>query len=105
MSARDLMATIDARIFGSRIAGDQLEFGTNVLRGKFIRQPREVEMPGGGLRVVQLTFECRYDSDIASLAIGDEVTVQGWGNFRFLGELIPGGDESGFTVIELGTQL
>ena len=42
---------------------------------------------------------------IADLAENQEVTVVGVGTFRFLCELLPGGDESGLTIIELGSRL
>lgn len=100
------MAWADRRIFRSRIVEALATFGdTEDIRGAFHQQPREIEMPGGALMHVGLSFDCRYVPEIANLAINDPVTVEGYGTFRFLRELLPGGDESGLTIIELGEQL
>lgn len=106
MTVSDRMAWADRRIFRSRVVEALATFGdTQDVRGAFFQQPREVNMPGGSVMSIGLSFECRYVPEIANLAIGDPVTVEGYGTFRFLRELIPGGDESGLTVIELGETL
>lgn len=102
MTVRDFMARVDARIFKSRITRAILTFGTNEIEGTFFQQPREVHLPGGEIMGVGLSFECHYVAWIALLQEQDQVSVDDYGTFRFLRELIPGGDESGLTVIELG---
>jgi hypothetical protein len=97
------MARIDRRIFKSKIVEARASFGpTHDIRGAFFRQPREVAFPEGAVQSVQISFECQYVSAIAQLQTGDTFSVEGYGSFRFLRELLPGGDESGLTVIELG---
>lgn len=61
-------------------------------------------MATGEVMGVGISFECHYTPAIASLMTGDAFTVDGEA-FRFLRELLPGGDESGLTIIELGTKL
>lgn len=106
MTVRDNMAWADRRIFRSRVVEALATFGdTEGIRGAFFQQPREVNMPGGSVMSIGLSFECRHVPEIANLVINDPFTVDGYGTFRFLRELIPGGDESGLTVIELGETL
>lgn len=100
------MAWADRRIFRSRIVEAFATFGdTQDVRGAFFSQPREVTLPGGNVMGIGLSFECRYVPEIADLAINDPFTVDGYGTYRFLRELLPGGDESGLTIIELGEVL
>lgn len=106
MTVRDFMARIDRRIFKSKIVEALASFGsTEDIRGAFFQQYREINLPGGSVSGVGISFECQYVPAIAALAVGDPFTVEGYGTYRFLRELIPGGDESGLTVIELGEEL
>lgn len=106
MTVRDRMAWADRRIFRSRVVEALATFGdTQDIRGAFFQQPREVNLPGGTIMSIGLSFECRYVPEIANLEVGDPVTIDGYGSYRFLRELIPGGDESGLTVVELGENL
>lgn len=96
------MRRVDARIFKSPIVRAMLTFGDIQIAGAFFLDPREVVLPGGNVMGVATSFECQYTDDIATLSEGDELAVDDYGNFRFLRELQPGGDESGKTIIELG---
>lgn len=100
---RDVMRRVDARIFRSPIVKAELTFGTHTIIGAFIDQPRELVLPEGGIAAIGISFECQYDPAIAGLAEHDVVGVTGYGLFRFLREMLPGGDESGLTILELGT--
>lgn len=106
MTVRDRMAWADRRIFKSRIVEALATFGdTQDVRGAFFDQPREVVVAVGNLQSVGISFECRYVPEIGELQLNDPFTVEGYGTFRFLRELLPGGDESGLTIIELGEVL
>lgn len=100
---RDVMRLVDERIFRSPIVRAVMTIGTHPIEGAFFDQPRELTMPEGGIGAIAISFECQYDPAIAELAEHDHVSVEGYGAFRFLRELLPGGDESGLTIIELGT--
>jgi len=102
MTVRDFMASVDARIFKSKVVQDVLLIGSTRIEGAFFEQPRELSLPGADIQAVQLSFECRYESKIGNLENGDIVTIEGHGRYRFKREVLPGGDESGITVIELG---
>lgn len=102
---RDFMRRIDARIYQSRIVKAIALIGTEPLAGAYFSEAREIEMPDGSLRGVQQSFECQYVPIIATLVRGDIIAIDDYGEFRFLREMQPGGDESGKTVIELGVQL
>lgn len=100
------MAWADRRIFRSRVVEALATFGdTQDVRGAFFQQPREITLPGGAVMAVGLSFECRYVPEIGELQNGDPFAVEGYGTYRFLRELLPGGDESGLTIIELGEVL
>lgn len=106
MGVRDLMARVDRRIFNSQVVRATSTFGdTSGVEGAFFKEPREIELPGGSVMRVGLSFDCQYVPEIADLAINDDFTVDGEGTFRFLRELLPGGNESGMTTIELGEKL
>lgn len=96
------MSGVDARIFSSPIVKAIASFGTNEVPGAFFQQPREIELPGGAVMGLALSFECRYIPAIGDLRVHDEISIDDYGTFRFLRELIPGGDESGLTILELG---
>lgn len=106
MTVRDFMARIDRRIFKSQIVRALANFGsTHDIQGAFFQQPREINMPGGAIMGIGISFECQWVEAIEQLALNDAFEVEGYGTYRFLRELIPGGDESGLTVIELGETL
>ena len=97
------MAWADRRIFRSRVVEALATFGdTQEIRGAFHLQPREVSLPGGNVMHVGISFDCKYVPEIGELQLNDPFTVEGYGTYRFLRELLPGGDESGLTIIELG---
>jgi hypothetical protein len=98
------MKSWDARIFKQPIVRAEGSFGTHIVEGAFFAEPREVEVTGGAVMGVAISFECQYDARLAELAEGDDFTVDSYGTFRFLRELLPGGDESGLTIIELGSK-
>lgn len=102
MTVRDFMADVDARIFKSPIVNDVLVIGSTRIDGAFWREARELQLVGGGVQAVQISFDCRYVALIGRLLPGDLVQVEGHARFRFLREIVPGGDESGKTIIELG---
>ena len=80
MTVRDRMAWADRRIFRSRVVEALATFGdTQDIRGAFFQQPREVNLPGGSLMSIGLSFECRYVPEIANLAVGEPFTVEGYG--------------------------
>lgn len=103
---KDLMAKVDRRIFRSKIVSAIADFGVvDDVEGAFFDQPREVNLPIGGVMSLALSFECQYREEFAALEQGMLVTIDGV-RYRFLRELLPGGgDESGLTVIELGEVL
>jgi hypothetical protein len=98
---RDRMRRVDARIYRSAIVRAVATFGTGERNGAFFSKPREVPMPGGAIMSVGISFECQYDDDIGQLQPGDAFTVEDYGTYHFKRELLPGGDESGRTIIEL----
>jgi hypothetical protein len=102
---RDLMRRVDARIYHSRVVRAVARFGTSEITGAYFQKPREVILPGGGVQTVGLSFECQHVPAIADLIEGDEISIDDYGTFRFLHELLPGGDESGRTIMVLGEQL
>lgn len=105
-TVRDRMEWADRRIMRSRIVQAFATMGgTSQIQGAFFQQPREIPMPGGAVQTVGITFECRYIPEIQTMITGDAVVIEGYGTFRFLRELLPGGDESGLTIIELGEYL
>lgn len=99
---RDLMRDVDARIYASPIVHAVLAFGTSEIPGAFFDKPRQVALPGGDVMSVGISFECQYTNEIGDLQAQDHVSVDDYGTYRFLRELLPGGDESGKTIIELG---
>jgi hypothetical protein len=102
MSVKDLMRRTDARIYRSRIVRAVGNFGVvDGVEGAFFEKPREVDLPGGGVMSIGISFECQYREEFAGLAAEQLVEIDER-RFRFLRELLPGGDESGKTVIELG---
>lgn len=106
MGVRDFMAAVDRRIFASPIVEALASFGeTTGIAGAFHRKPREISLPGGDIQAITLSFDCHYVDELAQLEHGDDFTIEGEGTFRFLREVIPGGDESGLTIIELGEKL
>lgn len=106
MTVRDVMAVFDRRILRSRIVKDLADFGTATgVEGAFHMQPRVIELPHGGVVGVALSFDTRASNEISQLQLNDPFTIQGHGTYRFLRELVPGGDESGLTIIELGENL
>jgi hypothetical protein len=106
MTVRDVMAMFDRRIFGSRIVkAVALIDGSIEVQGAFFHQPREIQMPGGAVQTVGISFECQYVDAIGTLDLNELVSIDNYGSFRFLRELLPGGDESGLTIIELGEAL
>ncbi len=103
MTVRDFMSGIDARIYSSQIVRAVADFGVvSGVIGAFFLGPREVNLPGGNVQAVELSFECTYFEELATMQVGALVEVDDYGRYRFLRELCPGGDESGQTVIELG---
>lgn len=97
------MRRIDRRVFSSRINKAVASFGsTENIAGTFFSQPREVLTVGGSFADVSLSFDCQYVPEIATLETGDDFVIEDIGTFRFLREVLPGGDESGLTIIELG---
>lgn len=105
-TVRDFMQKIDARIFKSPIVEALASFGsTENLAGAFHAEPREIVLPGGDVMFVGISFECQYIDEIGELIENADFTVEGYGTYRFLRELQPGGDESGLTTIELGEKL
>lgn len=102
MTVRDFMSRVDRRIFRSKIVRALASFGdTQDVAGAFFKQPREIELAGGALQSVAISFECHYVDELADLAEGDPFTVDGV-TYRYIREVLPGGDESGLTIIELG---
>lgn len=97
------MAGWDRRIYKSPIVRAMASFGSHEIAGAFFAEPRELNLPSGAVQAVGLTFECHYEPAIAELTEGDMIDVDDYGPFRFLREVLPGGDESGLTIIELGT--
>lgn len=104
MTAKDLMARVDARILRSRIADSTAVFAGREVTGAFSRKSREVPLPDGGVLSVAISFDCQYVEEIGLLLTDDIVPVDGV-DYRFLRELVPGGDESGLTIVELGEVL
>lgn len=105
MTVRDFMAGVDACIFKSPIVRAVAAFGdTSEVEGAFFLEPRELAMPGGNLRMIGVSFECQWLAEIAELVTGDPFFVDGT-EYRFRNEVIPGGDESGLTIIELGEKM
>jgi hypothetical protein len=102
MTVRDLMGRVDTRIFASQITRAIASFGSNHIAGAFFQQPREIQFPEGGVMGITLSFECQWQPAISTLVPQDEISIDDYGAFRFLREIIPGGDESGLTVLELG---
>lgn len=98
------MKAWDARIFKQPIVRAEGLFGTHSVEGAFFAEPREIDLAGGGVQAVSISFECQYVPAIAELHEGDDFAVDDYGTFRFLREILPGGDESGLTIIELGTK-
>lgn len=106
MTVADFMKRVDTRIFKSKIVNATASFGGLVgVPGAFFMEPRVVELPGGAIMSIGVCFECQYLCEIGTLAEHDSFEVDGYGCFRFLRELQPGGDESGLTIIELGEQV
>lgn len=102
---RDRMRRIDARIYRSWIVKAVATIGTAEISGAFFSKAREITMPGGNVMGIGISFECQYDAAIGQLELNELISIDDYGSFRFLRELIPGGDESGKTVIELGESL
>jgi hypothetical protein len=102
MSSADLAKWLDGRVFGSRI-GDAMLIGSTRIEGAFFDVPRDLELPNGSIRALALSFDCHYDASIGRLSAGDLVQIEGRGRYRFMSEVIPGGDHSGKTTVELGT--
>lgn len=100
---RDITRRIDARIYASRLVKAIARWGTTEKRGAFFSKPREVVVGGGEIRAIGISFETQYDDDVAQLDRGDSIDIDGYGTFRFVAELKAGGDESGKTVLILGT--
>lgn len=101
---------VDADIFAQ--LGEIAVFDSHEIRGVFQRTYREVEFPNGAVAGLELSFDCQYTDVIGELSENDEIEIFGenvqgtrrsLGRYRFLRELIPGGDESGLTILELGT--
>lgn len=103
MSAADLMKRMDARIFRSRAGGDVAVINGVDVQGAFFKKARDVSLASGEVIGLAISFDCHYDPVIAELAINDVIEITEQGTFRFLRELVPGGDESGLTILELGT--
>lgn len=103
MSAADLMKRMDARIFRSRAGGDVAVINGKKINGAFFGKPRELFRANGEMLALALSFDCHYVPTIGELAPNDVIEIKGYGNYRFLREFVPGGDESGKTIIELGT--
>lgn len=102
MTVRDFMARVDRRIFRSPIVRATATFGdTQGVAGAFFKEPRSIELGGGPIQTLAISFHCQYVPELADLTEGDAFTVDGEGTFSFVRELLPGGDESGLTVIEL----
>ena len=100
----------DADIFSA--LGEVAVFSSHEIRGVFNRAYREIELPNGNVAGLDLSFDCQYVAAIGELSVNDEIEIfaenelgarRSLGRYRFLRELIPGGDESGLTIIELGT--
>lgn len=102
---RDLMARVDARIYKSKIVRALMLIGTESIEGAFFKDYRDYPLPDGGVAGLAISFECRYSASIGQLERNDLVSIDDYGEFRFLRELIPRGDESGKTIIELGSVL
>lgn len=105
MSVKDVMAVVDARILNSPIVKDKLLIGSTEFIGAFTRDPILVDLPGGGVEGVETSFACRANALFNQLEPGTPVQIEGHGYFRLLREILPGGDESGLTVLELGDML
>jgi hypothetical protein len=103
MSAADLMKRMDERIFRSRAGGDIAIVNSEEIAGAFWNKARDVTLASGEVVGLAISFDCHYVPVIGELATNDQIEVQGYGAFRFLRELVPGGDESGLTILELGT--
>lgn len=103
MGIADLMKRVDARIDRSRI-GDLLLVGSTGIKGHFFSQPREALGADGTVNAIAISFDCQYQAVIGTLSAGSLVEIEGHGRFRFLNELIPGGDDSGMTTLVLGAQ-
>lgn len=99
-SLADEIAGIRREIFADH--GEAMVVGTTEIPGKYFNRPREVVLPNGELQGLQISFDCQYEPAIGRLVSGDLVTIVGYGKFRFLSQVVPGGDESGLTHIELG---
>jgi hypothetical protein len=102
VSVREFMAAVDARILASPVVRDIMKIGSYEVPGVFFAEPREIPLAGGSVRGVELSFDCRWEKKISQLTEQDLVTIVGFGRYRFLCEVIPGGDASGMTTLELG---
>lgn len=99
MGIADLMKRVDARIDNSRI-GDVLILGPIRISGHFFDTPREGL--SGEVQATALSFDCQFQPAIGRLGAGAQVEIEGHGKYRFLNELVPGGDDSGMTTLVLG---
>jgi hypothetical protein len=102
VSVRDFMAAVDARILKSPVVRDIMRIGSYEVPGVFFAEPREIPLAGGSVMGVEYSFDCRWEKKISNLSEQDLVTIVGFGRLRFLREVVPGGDSSGMTTIELG---
>lgn len=103
------MPVIDALIFGA--IGETAIFGGNEAAGIFSNKYREIEYPNGTIVGLDISFDCQWQAFMGSLAEGDAVTITYPGtdraseSYRFLRRLPATGDESGLTIMELGSVL
>ncbi len=91
----------DRRIFAMPIVRELATFGSHRVHGAFTAALREISLPGGALQAAGISFECPYAPEIGELSPGDEIAIASYGVLRFVREVVPGGDESGLTVLEL----
>lgn len=99
MSLADEMADHDAVIFAA--VGEVLSFGTNEIPGCFFRSRREVQFADGSTVGLEISFDCQWDPALDTLQRDDLVEINGTNTYRF--QRIVDRDESGLTVLELGS--
>lgn len=101
------MPEIDALIFDK--IGEVGVFGEHEAVGVFSNKYREIEYSNGTIVGLDISFDCQWQSWMADLTEGDAVTIQYPGSdkasesYRFIRRVPVKGDESGLTVMELGT--
>lgn len=101
-SLADAMKGIDAQIY-DRI-GEKMLVGAVEVPGIFMKRYHEVTLRDGTVEGVAISFDCQYSETVASLEEGDSVTVMPSAEtFVFIRRIPNRGDETGRTIVELGT--